>query len=149
MSQPVKLSDALVLDARMAAEAQERSIAGQVEFWAKLGQAVEPLLSGRQVLELKQKGKATPLSELVSSVEAPEGRARTKTYLESLPYPHYRQFPGKARVYIRTAADGTKTVGRFLNRAFVPVDTAGGLSTGTEAHSAQAQEDSALIERTA
>ena len=149
MSQPVKLSDALVLDARIAAEAQDRSIAGQVEFWAKLGQAVEPLLSGRQVLELKQKGKARPLSELVGTVEVPEGRARTKAYLESLPYPHYRQFPGKARVYIRTAADGTKTVGRFLNRAFVPVDTAGGLSTGTEAHSAQAQEDSALIERTA
>jgi hypothetical protein len=37
MSQPVKLSDALVLDARLAGEVQERSIAGQVEFWAKLG----------------------------------------------------------------------------------------------------------------
>ena len=37
MGQPVKLSDALVLDARIAAEAQERSIAGQIEFWAKLG----------------------------------------------------------------------------------------------------------------
>jgi hypothetical protein len=33
MSQPVKLSDALVLDARLAAEVQERSIAGQVEYW--------------------------------------------------------------------------------------------------------------------
>ena len=37
MSQPVKLSDALVLDARLAGEAVERSIAGQVEFWARLG----------------------------------------------------------------------------------------------------------------
>jgi len=149
MSQPVKLSDALVLDARIAAEAQDRSIAGQVEFWAKLGQAVEPLLSGRQVLELKQKGKARPLSELVGTVEVPEGRARTKAYLESLPYPHYRQFPGKARVYIRTTADGTETVGRFLNRAFVPVDVAGGSGTGSEADSAGAQEDKVLIERTA
>ena len=37
MSQPVKLSDSLVLDARLAGEAVERSIAGQVEFWARLG----------------------------------------------------------------------------------------------------------------
>ncbi len=33
MSQPVKLSDALVLDARITGKLVERSIAGQVEFW--------------------------------------------------------------------------------------------------------------------
>lgn len=115
-----------MLDARVAAEAQERSIAGQVEFWAKLGQAVEPLLSSTQVLELRRTGRVKPLSELVASVQTREGRARTKAYLESRPYPHYRQFPGKARVYIRTAADGTETVGRFLNRAFVAVDVEDG-----------------------
>ena len=119
MSQPVKLSDALVLDARIAAEAQERSIAGQVEFWAKLGQAVEPVLSSGQSSELLRTGKARPLSELLSSVETPEGRARTSAYLEGRPYPHYTQFPGRQRVYIRTDADGKRTVGRFLNRAFV------------------------------
>jgi len=37
MSQPVKLSDALVLETRLAGEIVERSIAGQVEFWARLG----------------------------------------------------------------------------------------------------------------
>jgi ParD-like antitoxin of type II bacterial toxin-antitoxin system len=42
MSQPVKLSDALVLDARLAGEAMERSIARRVGFWARLGRAVEP-----------------------------------------------------------------------------------------------------------
>jgi hypothetical protein len=40
MSQPVKLSDSLVLDARITGEVVERSIAGQVEYWAKLGRAV-------------------------------------------------------------------------------------------------------------
>lgn len=119
MSQPVKLSDALVLDARIAAEAQERSIAGQVEFWAKLGQAVEPMLSSRQTLELRRAGKSKPLSELLASVETPEGQARAGACLESRPYPHYRQFPGRHRVYIRTDADGKQTAGRFVNRAFV------------------------------
>lgn len=44
MSQPVKLSDELVLDARLAAESFERSIGGQIEFWAQLGRAVDTLL---------------------------------------------------------------------------------------------------------
>ncbi len=50
MSQPVKLSDGLVLDARLTGEIAERSIAGQIEFWANLGRAIEPLLKGDQAL---------------------------------------------------------------------------------------------------
>jgi hypothetical protein len=122
MSQPVKLSDALVLDARIAGEAQERSIAGQMEFWAKLGQVVEPMLTSRQQVELRRSGRVKPLSELVASVETAEGRARTKAYLESRPFPHYKQLPGMHRVYVRTDEDGTETVGRFVNRVFVTVD---------------------------
>ncbi len=122
MGQPVKLSDALVLDARIAAQAQERSIAGQIEFWAKLGRSVEQVLTGRQSAEVRQTGKVRPLSELMATVETKEGRARTQAYLATRPYPHYRQFPGRARVYIRTDANGAETVGRFVNRAFVAVD---------------------------
>ncbi len=46
MSQPVKISDELILDARLTAEIADRSIAGQIEFWAQLGRALEPLLEG-------------------------------------------------------------------------------------------------------
>ncbi len=144
MSQPVKLSDSLVLDARIAAEAQQRSIAGQVEFWAKLGQAVDPLLSSRQAAELQRSGaskpvgKPRPLSELVASIETPEGRARAKAYLESRPYPHYREIPGKARVYVRIDADGSETIGRFVNRAFMPVDEESASDSSSPAPSARA-----------
>ena len=41
MSQPVKISDDLVLDARLTGEIVRRSIAGQIEFWAALGRAIE------------------------------------------------------------------------------------------------------------
>ena len=41
-----------VLEARLAGEIEERSIAGQVEFWARIGRSVEQLLEGRQVLAL-------------------------------------------------------------------------------------------------
>jgi hypothetical protein len=140
MSQPVKLSDALVLDARIAGRVLERSIAGQVEFWAKLGQAVEPLLNGKQLLELRRIGNAKPLSELVASVETAEGRARTLAYLESRPYPHYRQVPEQPRTYIRTDADGTETVGRFVNRAFVPVESHPGRDSVPRGHAKSDEE---------
>ena len=76
MSQPVKLSDFLVLDARLAGEATGGSIAGQVEFWARLGRSVELLLQGRQALKLCQNAAAQPLSSCLKSVDSAEGRKR-------------------------------------------------------------------------
>jgi hypothetical protein len=121
MSQPVKLSDALVLDARIAGEAQERSIAGQVEFWAKLGRSVELMLEGQQVLTLCRTVGATPLADLVDLVDTPAGREMLKTYLDSEPYPHFEAHPSQAGLLVRIEESGERTVGRFVNRAFVPV----------------------------
>ncbi|MGD0830682.1 MAG: hypothetical protein ABR907_07050 [Terracidiphilus sp.] len=120
MSQPVKLSDALVLDARIAGEAQERSIAGQVEFWAKLGRGAELLLGGKQVLALCRSAGATPLSQLVNAVDTAKGHQSLKAYLESEPFPYYEPYPGEAGFLIRTEEDGSKVVGKFLKRIFVP-----------------------------
>lgn len=119
MSQPVKLSDALVLDARLAGEAQERSIAGQVEFWAKLGRCVELLLDGQTALNLARKAGTTSLSELVEAVDTPEGREMFKAYLESEPYPHYEAHPSRPGLLVRIEKDGTRTAGKFVNRVFV------------------------------
>ena len=119
MSQPVKLSDALVLDARMAAEAQERSIAGQVEFWAKLGRSVELLLDGQQVLALCRTAGAAPLSELVDQVDTPVGRERFRAFLHREPYPHFEAHPSQDGLLVRIEESGERTVGRFVNRVFV------------------------------
>ena len=121
MSQPVKLSDALVLEARLAGEAQERSIAGQVEYWAKLGRSVDELLEGRARKRLAASGGGRSLAELVDTVEKPEGRARLKAYLASEPFPHFEAHPTRKGLLIRTETDGRKTVGRFKNRQFVEV----------------------------
>ena len=119
MSQPVKLSDALVLDARIAGEAQERSIAGQVEFWAKLGRSMDLLLEGRQVLALRRSGGTQPLSEALASVNTPAGRKRLVDTLARQPYPHFKQHPEKPGLLIRTDEGGKQTVGRFVNREFL------------------------------
>ncbi len=123
MSQPVKLSDTLVLDARLTAESAERSIAGQIEFWAKLGRAVEPLLQGVQAMALTRAGAARPISECLESADSPKGRKRVAEHLNAQPYPHYEpsDIPG---LLVRITADGKRSTGRFVNRSFEVVKRA-------------------------
>jgi hypothetical protein len=117
MSQPVKVSDTLVLDARLTGEIAERSIAGQIEFWARLGRAIEPLLRGDKALALRRAGDSQPLSECLRSVDSPAGRQRVAEHLNNLPYPHYEsaESPG---LLVRIESHGKRTIGRFVNREF-------------------------------
>jgi hypothetical protein len=123
MSQPVKLSDSLVLDARMTGEIVQRSIAGQVEFWARLGRAVELLIEGPQVLALGRNASVRPLSACLESVDSPPGQRRVSEFLASQPFPHYEPHPHRPGLLIRTDATGRKAVGRFLHRQFEPIRT--------------------------
>ena len=118
MSQPVKLSDSLVLDARLAGDIVERSIAGQVEFWARLGRSVERLLAGDRVLQLCRTGATQALSACLASVDTTAGRARVAAYLEQQPFPHYQPHPTRPGLLERVDQSGTRTVGRFINRRF-------------------------------
>ncbi|HWW02345.1 MAG TPA: hypothetical protein VNZ64_21785 [Candidatus Acidoferrum sp.] len=118
MSQPVKVSDALLLDARLMGEASQRSIAGQIEFWARMGRAIETLLRGDQMVALCKAGNAKSLSACLESVDSKEGRKRLAAHLKSLPYPHYEPDPDSPGLLIRTEARGKHTLGRFVNRKF-------------------------------
>ena len=121
MSQPVKVSDALVLDARLMGEASQRSIAGQIEFWARLGRALETLLRGDQMLALCRAAKAQPLSSCLRVVNSNAGRQRLAEHLHSLSYPHYEPVQGSAGLLVKIDADGKRTKGRFVNRKFQPI----------------------------
>ncbi|MGO8698125.1 MAG: TA system antitoxin ParD family protein [Limisphaerales bacterium] len=120
MSQPVKLSDVLVLDARLTGRIAERSIAGQIEYWANLGRAIEPLLQGHQALALCKRAGTRPLSECLSMSDTVRGRRRLGKYLETLPYPHYEPVANKPGLLVRIDESGRRTVGRFINRQFRP-----------------------------
>jgi len=122
MSQPVKLSDGLVLDARLTGDIAQRSIAGQIEFWARLGRAIEPLLQGVQSLALSRAGATKPLSECLASVDTKAGRDRVAVHLQSQPYPHYAP-AGRPGLLVRIGADGKRTLGRFVRREFKPVQS--------------------------
>lgn len=118
MSQPVKLSDTLVNDARATSALSERSIAGQIEFWAQLGRAIEPLLYGDEVLTLRKRGQTLSLTEVLSSVDASAGKQRLNDHLQQLPYPHYEP-TAEADLLIRIEEDGTRTLGRFIDGEFI------------------------------
>jgi hypothetical protein len=120
MGQPVKLTDSLVLDARLAGELSERSIAGQIEYWARLGRATDLLLRAETVLRLKQRDQARPLSECLATVDTDEGRERTLRYLEGRPYPHFEPAPGRRGLIVKIDEDGTRMIGRFVQRKFRP-----------------------------
>jgi len=120
VGQPVKLSEELVLDARLAGETAERSIAGQIEFWARIGRAVELQLHTDKVLRLKRQGEARPLSELLSSVGTRAGRKRLAAYLAKQPFPHFEAAAGRRGLVVKIDKDGRRTVGRFVNREFRP-----------------------------
>ena len=121
MAQPVKISDELLLNARLTGAAVKRSIAGQIEFWAGLGRAIEPILHGEPVLSLARSGTVQPLSTALESVDTPKGRARVFKYLNQQPYPHFEPDPQRSGVLVRIDANGKRTRGRFINRKFVPV----------------------------
>ena len=120
MSQPVKLSDSLVLDARLTGEISERSIAGQIEFWAKLGQAIEPVLEGSRTLALCHAGKDQPLSAVFAAVRSPAGRRKLAEHLKTQPYPHFEATDQKG-ILVKIEADGERILGRFVNKQFKPI----------------------------
>ncbi len=108
-----------MLDARVAGEIVERSMAGQIEFWAKIGRAIEPLLRGDNVLALCRAGSVTPLSERLESVDSTAGRRRVFEHLKTRPFPHY-EAAGTPGLLVRIEANGKRTTGRFVNREFQP-----------------------------
>jgi hypothetical protein len=119
MGQPVKLSESLVLDARLTGEVAERSIAGQIEFWAGLGRAVESLLRVDNALALKKRGEVLPLSACLKSVSTRAGQTRLTAVLAARPYPHFEPAPTPG-LLVKIDKDGTRTTGRFVNREFHP-----------------------------
>lgn len=123
MGMPVKLSDDLVKDARQEAEATDRSLTSQIEHWARLGRKVERVLQHEDVLDLKRAGETasapptrrailSTLRQIAAEASRPELAATLRNGRTVY------QDAGDSRVE-RIERDGTRTVGRFVNRRFI------------------------------
>lgn len=119
MGQPVKLSDNLMLDARLEAQESERSLAGQIEHWARLGRAIEAVIRPPTAVKLKR--HASLLRDRFREIGAPAGHARMAALLASGPFPRFEPVPDRPGLLVKIDEDGTRTVGRFVKRVFTPV----------------------------
>ena len=120
MGQPVKLSDHLMLEARRVAEESQRSLAGQIEHWARLGRAIDAIMRPVTALQLKRRAPAPPVTARLKDIDTPAGRARVAAGLASEPFPHFEVAPGRPGFLVKIDEDGTRTLGRFAKRKFVP-----------------------------
>jgi hypothetical protein len=126
----IKISSILADQARAAATDADRSLTGQVEHWARLGRALEPLLSPRAIAVLKKSGgelavldDETERAQLLAVLEALHTKppfAETARYLAEQKSPLYEVDPADSEGVIRVDPDGSRTPGRFVNRVFVP-----------------------------
>lgn len=131
MGMPVKLSDDLVTLARAEAEASHRSLAAQVEHWARMGQAAEAVLRHGDALALKASGgearrafpeepKRTAVLSLLESVAAAPERSTAVERIRGSRRAVYGTDPEFPGMVVRLDPDGGRTPGRFENRRFVP-----------------------------
>jgi hypothetical protein len=136
MPQPVKLSDALVDAARAAAEDADRSLAGQIEHWARLGRSVDGAVTAADAVKIKRAGKR--LAQSLPDAELRERLLQSlRLALSQSGHPHvgdtlsgvhrvrYATAPALPGYVVRVDADGRRTIGRLVERRFVAIDAAG------------------------
>jgi hypothetical protein len=124
---PVKLSDELVKAAREEAANTDRSITGQIEHWAKIGRSVETVLRHPEVQTLKQSPLSARLSDgarqairaALARVVAESDRGSLARSLQT-GRTVYQSDPAGSGLIERVEPDGSRTLGRLVNRRFVP-----------------------------
>ena len=120
MSMSLKISDELLKDAREEAKATDRSITSQIEHWARLGRKVERDLRHDEVVAIKRAADDDPL---VQSIRAKLERVISGDHSELgkqlMKGRTVYQGAGDGRVE-RIEADGTRSIGHFVDKRFVP-----------------------------
>lgn len=119
MGQPIKISEDLAVAAREEATLCERSIASQVEHWARIGRAVEQLLGHGQLVALKRHAGLPEFEKAMREATSEAGQRKALRHLEQLGGPRYGVDPERPGVIVRIDPDGSRTHGRFVNRRFV------------------------------
>jgi hypothetical protein len=128
MGMPVKLSDELVDSARAEAANSDRSITGQIEHWAKIGRSVEAVLGHNEIQALKRSPQSPALSTVTHrAIQVALERVVSETDRSLLSRrvragrTVYQIDPSGSGLTERIEPNGTRTLGRFANRRFVPV----------------------------
>jgi len=130
MPSPVKVSDKLLALAKKEAASTHRSATAQIEHWATLGRAVEVMAAYRDVLALKRVGEALPMPafvsretvhDLLAGLVRDTDRESVKARISAAGMPVYTTDPEHPGLVAEVRPDGTRSIGRLLGRAFVPL----------------------------
>lgn len=71
--------------------------------------------------ELPRQSASRPLAECLAEPGTAVGAVRLRAVLERRPFPHYEAYGGEPDLLVRIDADGTRSIGRFVNRTFTKV----------------------------
>ena len=122
---PVKLSGALIQSARSSADLDDRSVAAQVEHWARLGQKMERILP----LDLVQQVKNTETlsagdgERLLTAITAFFGNPKKVDLIAATIFqndlPAYEGDPDDIDGIVQVWPNGKRLRGSMVNRQFV------------------------------
>lgn len=136
MGTPVKVADELIEAARGTAALANRSIAKQIEHWAKLGRAVEELAKTSDVMTFKAQ-LADPsdgeklaearaaLERLVQALADRMDRDAARKLIFETGKPVYDAVPGDEGRLRQVWPDGRRVLGRFVGQEFVAEEPSG------------------------
>lgn len=128
----VKLSDQNVIrDVKTEARVADRSMAGQVEHWVKIGQAVEAMLGNAEIKAIKEnlpmfltrvsaQSVEQKIVSTVTQLMMNPDREAVKAKILAPGVPVFQADPAHAGRVIRIMPDGTRTSGRMKGNSFVP-----------------------------
>ena len=130
MGSPVKVADELAEAAKETAELANRSMAKQIEHWARLGRAVEQLVKTSDVMAFKahladpadedkiaEAGAA--LERLVNALVERTDRDAARALISKTGKPVYEAVPGRPDRVAQVWPDGRKCIGHFDGDEFV------------------------------
>ncbi len=128
----VKLSDREVIRVvKHEAKISDRSMAGQVEHWVKIGRAVEAILGSAEVKTIKEnlrhfvrqataKGVESKIVAAVTRVMMTRDREAVKARIVASGVPVYQADPSRPGRVVRIMPDGSRDSGRIRDGVFVP-----------------------------
>jgi len=129
MGMPLRISETLVREAKKAAQLQERSVAAQIEHWAKIGMAVEAALSLSATTALKATGgrlkELVPEAAIRKQLKAAlveivqsANREAADRIVHAAGKPVYEADRSHPGFVVRIDPDGTRTRGRMQGKRF-------------------------------
>jgi|JI10StandDraft_1071094.scaffolds.fasta_scaffold145382_3 hypothetical protein len=121
----VSLSNEFAAGVRAQAQASDRSMAAQLEHWAKVARAVEAVIPAAALGELKSGNDAGEILSRVGTYLLHQNPGSLRARLATAQSPRYGVDENDPEIALRINPDGTQTRGSFdAAGSFVPLPSA-------------------------